>query len=326
VSVLLPVRDAGGTLDVALASLQIQSFSDFEILAVDDGSTDDTPLRLVEAARRDARLRVLTCPARGIVAALNEGLAVCRAPLVARMDADDVSHRRRFEEQVALLHARPEIDVAGCRVRHFRRRAEGPVSAGMRRYEAWMNSLVAPEDIRAGLFLESPLAHASAVLRRARLLAVGGWHAGDFAEDHDLWLRLDAAGAWFGKVPGVRYLIRDRANRLTRVDPRLRAEAVRALKMRHLAGWIARWGGPAVVVWGVGASGREVCTRLVAMGSAARFEEVRPPPAGTGRAPPTPARGELVVLCYGAAGPRETMRRWLLQCGLVELRDFVCVA
>src|SRR4051812_13093368 len=92
VSVLLPARDAAATVDEAMASVLGQTLPAFEVIAVDDGSADDTAARLEAWAARDARVRLLRCPARGLVATLNEGLAACRAPLVARMDADDLCH------------------------------------------------------------------------------------------------------------------------------------------------------------------------------------------------------------------------------------------
>src|SRR5689334_24261365 len=94
-SVLLPVRDAGPYLTASLASLWRQSFRDFEVVAVDDGSRDGSGERLERAARREPRLRVIRQDARGLPAALNRALAAARAPLLARHDADDLSHGDR---------------------------------------------------------------------------------------------------------------------------------------------------------------------------------------------------------------------------------------
>src|SRR5262245_50060119 len=107
----MPVRDAGATLGEAMDSLLAQTFRDFEIVAVDDGSTDDSRARLEAYAARDARVRVLAGPAQGLVAALERGRAACRAPLIARMDADDVAAPERLARQVALLEARPELGL-----------------------------------------------------------------------------------------------------------------------------------------------------------------------------------------------------------------------
>src|SRR5512136_1967380 len=121
VSILLPVRNEACHLPDALASLFRQTMTSWELVAVDDFSTDGTHAILAAAARRDHRVRILPSPGRGLVAALNAGLAECRAPLVARMDGDDISHPRRFELQAALLDTKPGIGLVACAFRHFPR-------------------------------------------------------------------------------------------------------------------------------------------------------------------------------------------------------------
>ena len=93
----------------AIASIRRQTLAEWELVVVDDGSTDDTGNLLAVAARQDTRIRVIHQPAEGLVAALNTGLAAARGPLIARMDADDESHPERLTRQKALLDARPEL-------------------------------------------------------------------------------------------------------------------------------------------------------------------------------------------------------------------------
>lgn len=92
VSVLMPCYNAADTLPEALQSLSAQTWHDFEIIAVDDGSTDATPLVLRDWARKERRLRLLSQPHQGIIAALNAGLEQCQGQYIARMDADDRAH------------------------------------------------------------------------------------------------------------------------------------------------------------------------------------------------------------------------------------------
>src|SRR5207302_689224 len=107
ISVLLPVRDGARYLREALASVLAQTLADFELLVVDDGSEDETPAILAGVA--DGRLRAIRQDRLGLVAALNRGIEEARAPLLARMDADDVSLPERLERQAAYLDARPEV-------------------------------------------------------------------------------------------------------------------------------------------------------------------------------------------------------------------------
>ena len=101
ISVLLPVRDARATLGAALRSVARQREGRFECVVADDGSRDGSLAVARDFAARDPRFRVLELPRRGLVEALTAGLAACGAPLVARMDADDVMHRDRLAAAVA---------------------------------------------------------------------------------------------------------------------------------------------------------------------------------------------------------------------------------
>src|SRR5258705_5295643 len=116
ISVLLPVRDAGPWLSASLASLWRQTFTDFEVVAVNDGSTDGSGDALERQARLEPRLRVIHLPASGLPTALNAGLAAARGRWIARHDADDLSRRRRIELQHAHLTRHRAIGLVGCRV------------------------------------------------------------------------------------------------------------------------------------------------------------------------------------------------------------------
>jgi glycosyltransferase involved in cell wall biosynthesis len=123
VSVLLPVRNGAGTLAAALASLRHQTFTDFEVLVLDDGSDDGSPA--LARALGDPRIQVHEDGQRlGLAARLNQGVRLARGDLIARMDADDVSLPRRLELQLAFLGAHPEVDLVGCRAAVFRGRGE----------------------------------------------------------------------------------------------------------------------------------------------------------------------------------------------------------
>jgi glycosyltransferase involved in cell wall biosynthesis len=331
VSVLLPARDAAATLPECLDSLARQSLREHEVVAVDDGSADGSAGVLAAAARRDPRVRLLRTPPRGIVAALETALAAARAPLVARMDADDVAHPDRLARQARRLHADARTHVLGCRVRLFGGSAAG---AGMRAYVDWLNGLVDHEAIVRDLYVESPLAHPSVMMRTADLRALGGYRAFDGPEDYDLWLRAHGRGLRFGKDPEVLLDWRDGASRLTRRDPRYAAERFRALKLSALErGPLA--GARPVVVWGAGPVGKGWARALAARGHrVAAFVEVDPrklggtihgapvvPVAGAAR-----VAGALHLAAVGRPGARERIRAAAALLGLADGRDLVAVA
>lgn len=328
VSVLLPVRDAGPWLAASLASLWRQSFRDFEVVAVDDGSADGSGERLERAARREPRLRVLHTARRGLPSALATAHAHARAPLLARHDADDLSHRDRLALQVAHLAAHPRVAVVGSRLRLF---PAASVRAGMRRWAAWHNGLLAHEEMAREVLVESPLAHGTALLRARWVERAGGWTERGWAEDVDLWIRLLETGARFAKLSRVLYAWRQHPASATWNDPRYARHRMRELRLHALGrGPLAR--GRRVVLVGVGAS---LCTwrrDLEDRGYEVEVVERGRPPgvapragaaaaSGCGGWTPGPPR----VLVFGAAPARRRWREFLVRAGAVEGRDFVFV-
>jgi len=331
ISVLLPCYNAAETLPEALDSLANQTLGDFEIVAIDDGSVDETPEMLRTWAVHDPRLRVISRPHRGIVAALNAGLAECRAALVARMDADDRAHPARLERQLAFMESHPQVAVAGCLVRAY---PPEQVRQGFAVYLEWQNSLVSDEDIRREIFVESPLAHPSVVFRRQAVEQAGGYQDHGWAEDYDLWLRLYLSGARFAKVPEVLLDWRERADRLTRADPRYSLENFLRAKAHYLSlGPLAER--EAVIVWGAGMMGRRLSKHLARHGlPLVAFVDVDPRKIGRTRRglpvlPPEAlpdcwrsyARPALLA-AVGARGARGLIRARLDRLGLREGQDW----
>ena len=117
VSVIMAVRDGGAFLAEAIASIRAQSFPDWELIVVDDGSTDGSDGVLQAAARSENRLRVIRQERLGLVAALNRAVAEARGEFLARMDADDRAHPERLGRQRAFMAAHPEVGVLGSAMR-----------------------------------------------------------------------------------------------------------------------------------------------------------------------------------------------------------------
>ena len=273
VSVLLPVRDGGRWLDDAVDSILGQTLEDLELIVVDDGSTDDTALRLGACAARDPRVRPIPQPPSGIVAALERARAAARGRYLARMDADDVSDPTRLERQLALVEADATLAGCGCGVRYFPRRI---VRAGARRYEAWINRAVTPERVEAALFVECPLAHPTFFLRADAVEAVGGYRDRGWPEDYDLVLRLWRAGHRLGNVPEVLHHWRERRDRLSRTHPAYTPEAFLACKVHHLRRSLLADGREAVV-WGAGPVGKAFSRALQEAGTGvAAFVDLDP--------------------------------------------------
>jgi glycosyltransferase involved in cell wall biosynthesis len=330
VSVLMPVKDAAATVGAALDSLARQTLENFEVIAIDDGSSDSSREILEERARRDGRIKVGSSEGPGLVAALETGRRRAGASLVARMDADDVCHPERLRLQVGHLRANPRLAGTGCLVQLFPR---GQMRQGWKRYERWVNSLTTPELIRRERFVESPLVHPSVVLRANVLAEAGGYRDGGWPEDYDLWLRLIGADQLLDKVSRTLFFWRVGPRRHSLTDPRYLPERFMELKLTHLRA------GPLVdvsqvVLWGAGKNGRR-WARLLGDGGirVEGFIDVDPAKigkkiAGVPVSGPERARDPNLPFVLGAvaaAGARPLIRDALIRAGKVEESDFLFV-
>jgi glycosyltransferase involved in cell wall biosynthesis len=331
----MPCYNAAATLPEALASLAQQTLPDYELVAVDDGSQDETRAVLAAHARQDTRLKLISIPHGGIVQALNHGLAACQAPLVARMDADDRAHPHRLALQRAYLHENPRIDVAGCLVSAF---PEHQVRGGFRVYLDWLNRLVENADIRREIFIESPLPHPSVMFRAAAVRAAGGYQDHGWAEDYDLWLRLYLRGGCFGKVPRQLLAWREHPRRLTRIDGRYSLENFIRAKAHYLLPGPLQ-GRNTLIIWGAGMVGRRLSKYLLRQGAPlSAFVDIDPQKIGrTRRGAPIVAPEDLpdlwqaadrpvLLAAVGARGARQLIRARLNDLGLVEAEDWWSVA
>jgi glycosyltransferase involved in cell wall biosynthesis len=330
VSILLPFRDAEATLPACLRSLARQRLREWECVAVDDGSRDGGAA-VVDAARAaDPRVRRVRQPPRGLVAALRAGLAACRAPVVARMDADDLAHRERLSLQLAALDADPGLAAVGCHVRIVPRRGLTP---GMRAYERWLLGIDSEQRVREEAFVECPLAHPTLAIRTS-VLRRFGYRDCDWPEDYDLLLRLLAAGLRVSVVPRRLLAWRDGPARLSRTDPRYGLDRFTACKAAFLAeGLLA--GRRDYVLWGYGSTGRALSRALEAHGlRPSAIVEVHPrrlhrtirgapviPPDGLAA-----RRGEPIVVSVAGAAARALIRAELARLGFHETQDYVCAA
>ena len=330
-SVLLPVRDGAEHLDKAIESIEEQSFIEFEVLAVDDGSTDDTYEKLRAWASRDARVTVIQQAPQGIVAALEAGRTVARGRYLARMDADDVSARTRFARQYEWMESEPKLSLCGCRVEYFPREH---VRGGALWYEAWINSTSTREEVAREIFVECPIAHPTFFMRAEAVAAVGGYRDRGWPEDYDLVFRLWRSGGGLGVVPETLLSWREGENRLSRTDPTYSPDAFRRCKVHYLLEAFPEVLDGALI-WGAGPVGKALAKELVERGARfTAFAEVDPrkigqrihgvPVLDTARA--LAERGVFHLGAVGQKGARDQLRSLLTEGGLQELKSFVVVA
>lgn len=221
ISVLLPVHNAGAFLAPALASLEGQTCREFEVVAVDDGSTDGSGEELLAAANRWSWLRVVRQPCGGIAAALNRAIAESRGEFLARMDADDIAHPNRLDRQLRFLRSHPEVGVCGTWFRVFGHGAPVVVPTP-----------VEDDAIRARLIFACPFAHPTVMMRRSvleQLATVPYDPAALDCEDYDLWVRL-AGQTRFHNLPEPLLDYRMHPHQVTNRSPQARFARVQRLR------------------------------------------------------------------------------------------------
>ena len=325
---VLPVRDGGAWLREAVDSVLAQTWSDFELVVVDDGSRDGAAAALHGL---DRRITVLRTEGRGVAAAGNLGLRVSRGAYIARMDGDDLCHPERLARQVQFFGDHPGIGLAACEIEFFPRR---DVREGNRRYQSWLNGLRDPADIERELFIENPLPNPSTMMRRGVFERLGGYREDvDWPEDYDFVLRAAGAGIRMGKPGGVLLRWRDHDMRLTRNDAAYSKQEFIRVKAHALAGW--RLPESPFVIWGSGPTGAMLFDALLAEGREAEgFLDLHPRRIGArkrGRPVWSLERlallqGSFVLVAVAARGAREEIRDFMRRHGREEGVDHLFCA
>lgn len=327
ISIVMPFRNAGATLPEALASVLAQDFGDWELLVVDDHSTDRSAELVRELAGGDARVRLLSNEGPpGVVGASVTAGRAAAGEWLARMDADDVSHPQRLSRQWAMAQSRPELDVIGSGVEIL-----SPLGDGMVRHVDWVNSLMEPQEIANARFIENPMVHPSSLMRKTAVEAAGGYLEVPWAEDHDLFLRMLERGSVFGKVPETLLQWRDSPGRLTRSDPRY-GDACRHRMRAHFLSRMVAVKGRGVAIAGAGPIGKTLALELQAKGVKVRgFFDVHPRRIGETIHGAEVAgledfgrrwREAVLLSAVGVPGGREEVAELAEKAGYVEGSDF----
>lgn len=331
VDIIMPVKNSSDTLPACLESISRQTTPINRLIAVDDASDDDSLALLQDFAASHPETIVLPSSGRGIVDALNTGIAHSDASFIARMDADDVMHPERLEKQRAHLTSHHDIGAVGCLV------DEGGFDGGFEHYLKWSNGLTTPDKIAHARFIESPIVHPTVMFRREIIDAQGSYRDGDFPEDYELWLRWMDGGVRFGKVDEALFTWADKPERLTRTDPRYSVDAFFKTKFFYLARWLEKNNpqGKHVWVWGAGPATRKRVRMLRNHGvTIDGWIDIDPNKIGTmtkdGKvfSPdglPGP-ESSFVLSAVGTRGARELITVDLVKRGYEEGVSFLCIA
>lgn len=226
VSIVLPIYNGAAYLRQAIDSLLAQSFSDFELIAIDDGSTDDSAD--VVGSYSDPRIAFLRQDNKGLAASLNRGIALARGRYVARQDQDDVSFPERLAKQVEFLDAHPDIAVVGT---------WAEIVNASRRDTRFHRHPANPAVLRFLLLFDNPFVHSSVMMRKSVVDEVGGYTTDGTRqppEDYELWSRI-ARRHSLSNIPQVLQRYREVAGSMSRNGDDPFAQHVVAISAENLA-------------------------------------------------------------------------------------------
>jgi glycosyltransferase involved in cell wall biosynthesis len=266
----------------------------------------------------------------GIAHALNAGLKQAHAPLIARMDADDIAHPERLASQIAYMNAHPEVGVLGTRTRFETTVAK---SSGMRWFVDWQNNILSPRDHYLKRFVDAALAHPTVIFRGELVERFGAYDPGPVPEDHELWLRWMHHGVRFAKLPEELLAWNDHAQRLSRTHPNYGRAAFFTTKAIWLAKWYLRKyrNERPVIIAGTSMMCRERARLLEAQGMRVdAFTDVRNRKVPGYRWIPhdrLPPPGEAFIVSFiSQRGTGDRIAGFLAGRGLVEGEDFILAA
>jgi glycosyltransferase involved in cell wall biosynthesis len=260
-SIIMPYRNAAETLCEAVDSILEQTFTDFELIAINDHSQDDS--KEIMSSWGDKRFHLFENPGEGLVDALNFGLQQATTPWIARMDADDIMYPQKLEKQWLYLLSNPNVDVISCQSRLF---PETAITDGFQEYIRWQNTVLNHDDFIHQRYVEMPLTNPTAIFRKAIVDDIGDYKKGAVPEDYEFWLRALNAGYTFAKLPEVLFDWRDSDDRYTRTSPACSREAFDHVRAEFLSRDARLNANRPIVYCGAGRMTRKRANLLIDMG------------------------------------------------------------
>ncbi|MEQ9425594.1 MAG: glycosyltransferase family 2 protein [Cyclobacteriaceae bacterium] len=251
ISVLMPVKNAGKFLAETIESIIGQSFRDWELIAIDDSSEDDSVEILQHFNQLDSRINYFQNDDQGIIAALQKGYFESRGQHITRIDADDIMPSDRLSQMVTLLKDAPPKTIVTGQVKYFGRK---PISEGYLKYENWLNERCKEKDHWNWVYRECVVASPNWLVRKSELEALGGFQSLCYPEDYDLTFKLYQNGFHIHSVNDTTLLWREHPDRTSRNSSHYNQESFFRLKLDHFIKYELK--DEELLLWGVGVKGK----------------------------------------------------------------------
>ncbi len=256
----MAVKDTAPYLPACLDSIIAQTYTDWELIAVNDHSTDRTPEILHEYAIRDARIRVFNSDGHRLIPALQCGYRQIRGTLINRMDSDDMMPADKLEAMVARWSPFGKGTIVAGGTEHFV--DEGEVGEGFRRYEAWLNEVARTNTHYQQIYQECVIPSHSWLAHRDDLDRVGAFEPLVYPEDYDLCFRFYREGLRVVGLDKVLHYWRDRSERISRTWDEYKDNRYFDLKLRYFYELDRDFSRP-LVLWGAGRNGKDMAKLLL---------------------------------------------------------------
>lgn len=256
----MAVKNTAPYLEACLNSVLAQSYANWELVAINDHSTDSTGEILASYARLDSRIRVALSKGQRLIPALQTGIQLASGELINRMDSDDKMPEDKLEVLVEAWQSHGKGTVIAGGTEHFV--DEGEVGDGFRRYERWLNKVAAENRHFQEIYQECTIPSHSWIMHREDFDKVGGFDSLVYPEDYDLTFRIYRGGL---KVIGIDHILhhwRDRSDRISRTWDEYKDNRYYDLKLRFFYELDRDQQRP-LVVWGAGRNGKDLVRKIL---------------------------------------------------------------
>jgi len=254
----MAVKNAEPYLSSCLDSIIGQSYTDWELLAVNDGSTDDSEQTLSSYSDKDSRIKRFDNKGTGIIAALRLAYSSSKGLYITRMDADDLMTPDKLEKMVAKQIERPHCLSIG-KVAYFS--DDGPLGDGYKRYADWLNELTETESNYSEIYKECSIPSPNWMTSRASLDRVKAFIPNTYPEDYDLAFRFRRARIRINNVMSITHYWRDHPTRTSRTSKVYLDNNYLPIKMKYFLA--EDYKNNDLFLWGAGRKGKAVARLLI---------------------------------------------------------------
>ncbi|MGY8926246.1 MAG: glycosyltransferase [Flavobacteriales bacterium] len=257
ISVIMPVKDTAKYLRTCLDSIIDQTYTNWELLAVDDRSSDSSLSILKEYAQKDDRISAISNPEPSLLNALRLGYSHSSGALIHRMDSDDYMPHEKLRRMIE--KSKKGVLVTGA-TEYFS--DEAPIGDGFRRYDKWLMEIAEVQSYREEMYKECVIPSNCWLIHREDFDRVKGFELDTFPEDYDLCFRFLDAGLNIVGIPEVLHNWRDRSDRISRNWDAYKDNRFFNLKIVYFYR-ISRDSKRPLVLWGAGKNGKDLAKLIL---------------------------------------------------------------